>query len=115
MAHVTISSDDPRSIKALEIAAGAGQWLRCRTHDGRTVFGVPSQSREGVYYLVDGERCTCHDFKHNGLSRPRLGATGLHAPCKHLLAVRLYCELVRAQNARPLDRRRRRLRVVPPA
>ena len=39
----TISAEDPRSIEAIEIAAGAGQWLKCHTSDGRKAFGVPSQ------------------------------------------------------------------------
>ena len=31
---ITISHTDPRSIKAVEIAAGAGHWLKCRLADG---------------------------------------------------------------------------------
>jgi hypothetical protein len=31
---ITISAEDPRSIRALEIAAEAGQWIKCRTRDG---------------------------------------------------------------------------------
>ncbi len=49
---ITISSEDPRSIRAIEIAAEAGQWLRCRTGDGEVVFGIQSSKRDGRYYLV---------------------------------------------------------------
>ena len=47
---ITISAEDLRSIKAVEIAAGAGQWLRCRTADGHKAYGVPSQHTTGRYY-----------------------------------------------------------------
>jgi len=46
---ITISSEDPRSIKAIEIGAGAGQWLKCHAADGRKAFGVPSQCTPGRY------------------------------------------------------------------
>jgi hypothetical protein len=111
---ITISSDDPRSIKAIEIAAGAGQWLKCHTADGEKAYGVPSQCRRksDVYYVVDAQRCTCVDFQRNGLSYGRLGDNGYHGPCKHVLAVRLHLELARAQQSRP--KRRHHLRPVSP-
>jgi len=104
---ITISSEDPRSIKAIEIAAGAGQWLRCHIADGRRVFGVPSQCKAGRYYLVDGQSCTCPDFQRNGLSPERRGVEGYHGPCKHVYAVRLYCELTTAVREQATPRRRR--------
>jgi hypothetical protein len=87
---ITISSDDPRSIKAIEIASGAGHWLKCRARtDGRKVYAVPSQSAPNVYHLVDQHSCTCQDAqRHVGQA------------CKHVLAVRLYCELLKAQPSR---------------
>jgi hypothetical protein len=103
---VTISAEDPRSIKAIEIAAGASQWLKCRVADGRKAFGVPSQCKPGRYYLVDGQTCTCEDFKRNGLSTERRGEEGYHGPCKHVLAVRLHCELVKAMRDQATARRR---------
>ena len=42
--NVTISADDSRSIRAVEIAAGARQWLKCRLADGAKAYGVPSRS-----------------------------------------------------------------------
>jgi hypothetical protein len=109
---ITISAEDARSIKAIEIAAGAGQWLKCRTRDGRKLYAVPSQSEPGVYHLTDAQSCDCQDFKRHGLSGVRLGHTGEHRPCKHILAVRLHCELVKGQQVQP---KRRHLHVVPTA
>ena len=86
---ITISRDDVRSIKALEIALRAGQWLRCRTRDGRKAFGIPSSRDASHVYLVTQTTCTCQDaMRHPGLT------------CKHQLAVRLHCEIVRSQHSR---------------
>jgi hypothetical protein len=97
--------------KAVEIAAGAGQWLKCRTEDGAKAYGVPSQCQAGRYYLVTCESCDCPDLQRNGLSGSRIGHAGIHTPCKHVLAVRLHCELVKARQ-RPRRPRRGRLTVV---
>ena len=109
---ITISAEDPRTIKALEIAADAAHWIKCRTRDGRKLYAVPSQSKPGVYHLTDAQSCDCQDFKRHGLSGARLGHAGEHRACKHVLAVRLHCELVRAQQA---QLKRRHLHVVPSA
>ena len=85
---ITISSNDPRSIKAVGIAATSGQWLKCRGHDGQKVYGVPGQSEPGRYYLTDTRSCTCPDFQRRG------------GPCKHIAAVRLHVARVRAEQAR---------------
>lgn len=103
---VTISAEDPRTIKAISIAAGAGQWLKCHMRDGQKAFGVPSQCQPGRYYLVTGSSCDCPDFRRNGLSGTRLGHAGEHRACKHVLAVRLHCELVKAQQSHPTAQRR---------
>src|SRR5258708_3305050 len=110
---ITISADDPRSIKAIEIAAGASQRLKVRSTDGELAFGIPTQcgAKAGRYYLVTAHTCDCEDFKRNGLSRPRFGEEGYHGLCKHIRAVRLYMELVKASEAQP--RRRRHLTLVP--
>ena len=50
---ITISSTDPRSLKAVEIAAAAGQWAKCRTRDGHKFYAVPSQHDANVRYLAD--------------------------------------------------------------
>ena len=105
---ITFDADDPRTIKALELAAEADLWLTGRTRDGGQVFGVPSQSDPQRYYIVAGSSCDCPDFARSAESpQPRA--------CKHMLAVRLHCELVRAQEHRALGtpvRRRGRLQLV---
>ena len=76
---ITISSDDPRSIKAIEIASGAERWLKCRTRiDGRKVYGVPSQSAPNVYHLVDQHSCTCQDAS---VTPARRASTNLPFAC----------------------------------
>jgi hypothetical protein len=85
---ITISADDPRTIKALEIAATAGQWLKCKTADGAKAYGVRSQTADR-YYLVTCSSCDCADAQRHP-----------NQPCKHQLAVRLHCELVKAQQQR---------------
>lgn len=109
----TISAEDSRSIKALEIAAGASSWIKCTSRDGRRQFvGIPSQCKPGTYYLVDAQNgtCDCQDFKRHGLSRQRLGDNGFHGGCKHLRAQALHAELVKAaEQATP---KRRRLEIV---
>src|SRR5438067_67324 len=82
---ITISSNDPRSIKALTIAAEAGQWAKCRTRDGHKLYAVPSQHDTNVRYLADLNTCTCPDFQHR------------QQPCKHVLAIRIHCALVQVQ------------------
>jgi hypothetical protein len=83
---VTISAQNPRSIRAVEIAVGAASWIRCRTKDGRKLYAVPSRSVSGLYHLVDCQACDCMDARrHPG------------QPCMHVLAVRLHCELAKVQ------------------
>jgi SWIM zinc finger len=104
---ITISADDPRSIRAIEIAANAGHWRVTRDGQGGELFRVPSQSQLGVVYLVTQSSCTCADFLHGA-------DTDNDHVCKHILAVRLYCELVRAQahQHQPQAARRGHLRLV---
>ena len=111
--NITISADDPRSIKALAIAAGASQWLKVRSVDGELGYGIPSQCKKlaGRYYLVTASECDCEDFKRHGLRFGRIGMDGYHGDCKHMRAVQLYLELVRAQETQP--RSKRHLRLLP--
>jgi hypothetical protein len=107
-----IDASDPRTVKALQIAASAGQWLKCRTVDGEVAVGIPSQcaQKPGLYYVVTDSTCICEDFKRNGLSRGRVGEAGFHGACKHILALRLHDELVMALAQQP---KRRTLRALP--
>jgi hypothetical protein len=114
-----ISADDPRTIRALEIAAAADQWLNFGSRDGQPAYGVPSQSAPGRYYLVTSSSCDCPDFRGNlDVSAPTAPAQPDEPrACKHMLAVRLYRELVRAQQPQsrarqPTPRPRGHLTVV---
>ena len=42
---ITIDTNDSRSREALEIAAEAGQWAKCRARDGRKLYAAPPASR----------------------------------------------------------------------
>jgi hypothetical protein len=107
---ITISADDPRTIRAIQIAAEAGHWLACRTARGEDAFRVPSQSQRDRYYLVTPSSCDCPDFRRDDPT------TDDDRACKHMLAVRLYAELVRAQqylSRTTPERTRAHLWVVP--
>jgi uncharacterized Zn finger protein len=83
-----ISETDPRGPKAVALAADAGQWLKCRTRDGRKAYGIRSSADADHCYLVTRTSCTCKDFFH-----------GRGRDCKHILAVLLHCQLVEEQQA----------------
>src|SRR5262249_49028630 len=83
---IPISAHDPRTIKALEIAASAGQWLKCRTAYGRKAYGIRSRRDADHIYLVTRSRCDCQDFQRR------------QQPCKHILAVELHCARLDAKR-----------------
>jgi hypothetical protein len=83
---ITLPASDPRGTKAVQIATDAGQWLKCRTRDGRKYYGIQSSLGDGCYYLVTRTSCTCYDAQER------------HNECKHMLAVRLHCALVDEQR-----------------
>jgi len=78
-----IDTADSRFPKAVAIADQAGQWLKCRTAEGRKAYGVPSQRTAGRYYLVTQTTCTCEDAKRHPATI-----------CKHALAVQIHCARV---------------------
>jgi predicted nucleic acid-binding Zn finger protein len=82
-------STDPRGPKAVALATDAGQWIKCRTRDGRKAYGIPSSTDAGHYYLTGRNFCTCPARMH----RPG-------EDCKHMLAVQLHVDLVAEQEAR---------------
>ena len=92
---ITINADDPRTIRAIEIAAEAEFWLSGRDRAGCEVYGIPSQHETGRYYVVTRSTCDCPDFEQR------------QEPCKHVMAVRLHEELARAQHASAGSERRR--------
>ena len=81
---VTIDASDARSIRAVELAAGASAWLKCWLADGCKAYGIRSSRDPSRFYLTNCESCTCYDFRRH------------QQHCKHVLAVRLHVELVRA-------------------
>ena len=95
---MNLDFSNPRSAKALLIAADAGQWWKCRGADGSKAYGIRSGRDANHVYLVSQAGCTCPDAaRHAG------------QPCKHQLAVRLHCALARAEQR---QLRRAHLRLV---
>jgi len=82
--QILIPANDLRGPKAIEIATDAGQWLRCRTKDGRKAYGIRSSRDSNQVYFVTRTSCTCYDARR-------------HA-CKHQIAVQLWCALVAEQQ-----------------
>ena len=80
---IVLPATDPRGAKAVAIATDAGQWLKCRTKDGRKAYGIKASSGDH-YYFVTRTSCTCYD--------------GQRRTCKHQLAVQLHCDLVAEQE-----------------
>jgi len=85
MTTVLLPETDPRGAKAVAIATNAGQWLKCRTRDGRKAYGIRSSADSEQVYFVTRTSCTCYD--------------GQRRTCKHQLAVQLHCALVAEQEA----------------
>src|SRR5260370_38512050 len=82
---VIIDADDARSIKALEFAADAGQWLHCRTRDGAKAYGIRSSRNPNHVYLVTSETCTCSYAAFHG-----------GAKFKHVMGAPPHAEVPRA-------------------
>ena len=99
---ITVSTADPRSVKAFAILADAGEWLKFTTRDGRKFYGMRSQANPDTIYSVDCYGCDCPDF----LERLEHGRASL--PCKHVLAVQLHCARVNGRKAQLEAARRRR-------
>ncbi len=67
---ITVSTADPRSVKALALLETAHTWTTAhRKSDGRSFFVVPGSN--GRVYWTDTRECTCPD------------ATGRGVACKH--------------------------------
>lgn len=79
--------DDPRTHKAVQIAQSSDLWRRLTTHDGEIVYAIPSQSTDGLYYLVTEHTCTCMDHQRHGLRAGLIGRSGEHTVCKHRQAL----------------------------
>ena len=69
---------DPRTRRAIPIAAASGQWARVTNKlTGELGFAIPG-SKPDVRYLVTSDSCSCPDQVYNA-----------HLDCKHMLAVRI--------------------------
>jgi hypothetical protein len=88
MSTLLLPAPDPRGAKAVAIATDAGQWLKCRTADGRKAYGIRSSRNANHVYFVTRTSCSCPDF-----------ARGRGRDCKHRIAVDLHCALVAEQRA----------------
>ena len=86
---ITIDSQDPRSVAALELMTQAGQWGKAHLRDGQKFYAVPSRTQPNVRYLVDQYACTCPDHKYRGVE------------CAHILAVRLHVARVTGDRQQP--------------
>lgn len=75
--NVTLSTDNPRSLKALQLTASAADWLALPGGG----YGIPSQCHAGAFYAADTGSCSCPDFQYR------------REICKHQLAVRLWAIL----------------------
>src|SRR5215212_9211516 len=88
---ITVSTENPRSCKALALLEGTEQWLKIRRKgDGAKFYVIPG-SQGHVYWTNCGE-CSCPDSQHRGVE------------CNHITAVKLYVAKVQAE--RPARRSR---------
>ena len=76
---ITVSTSDPRSLKALAVLETADRWQRGHLKDGnRPFFAIPSSKDPSRLYMTDARDCTCADHTVRGVD------------CCHMLAVRLW-------------------------
>lgn len=87
---ITVSTTDPRSIKALALLATADRWQKGHTRAGRPFYAVPG-SQPNLFHMTDGADCSCPDRRHRGVV------------CCHMLAAQLY--RARLLGAEPKPRR----------
>ena len=81
---ITVSTTDPRSLKALQILETADRWTPVyHPTTGEKFYRVPSQSDSRVHYLTNCGTCDCPDNR-------------AERPCKHRIAVRLFVARHRA-------------------
>jgi hypothetical protein len=83
-------------------------WPRLRDpHTGRVVgYGIPSESRPGLYHLTNGRVCDCHWFRHR--------TTKGGPPCSHIRAAALYIEQHRRPQPEPTTEEGAAARTVNP-
>jgi hypothetical protein len=74
-----IDTADSRFAKAVALADQAGQWLKCRTAQGRKAYGIRSSRDPNHVYFVTQTNCDCEDTRRH----PAL-------ICKHHIAVLIH-------------------------
>ena len=85
---VTVSSTDPRAVKALALLARAHAWTHGRRKcDGLSFAIVPGSN--GATYMVSELGCTCPDANRRGVQ------------CKYQVAYRLWTIQQNAAGAQP--------------
>ena len=59
---MTITTEDPRTAKALAAIEHSGQWVKVRDASGRAIaYGIPSATTIGLYHFANSTQCTCPD------------------------------------------------------
>lgn len=62
---MTISTSDPRDLKALAAIQNAGQWAKIRDASGTALaYGIPSATQPGLFHFANASQCSCPDFQH---------------------------------------------------
>ncbi len=84
---ITVSTADPRSVKALEVLASAPRWLKIRRKaDGTKFYVIPGSKGVAHWTATDGSGCTCKGYRYRGT-------------CSHVLAVREFLAVERPAPA----------------
>ena len=81
---VTVSTEDPRSCKALALLEGADRWLKIRRKSDSAKFYVIPGSAGHVYW-TNCRECSCPDAQQRQVE------------CKHITAVKLYVAKLQAE------------------
>jgi hypothetical protein len=81
VAIIHIDTEDPRSLRALQICAAADRWIEVSQPGGWIIYLIPSASQPTRRYAVTAAYCTCEDFKRR------------HDACKHMQALILHLAL----------------------
>ena len=81
-------SIDQRTAKAFHIWQAVATWIVfCDAAGSPVAFGIPSESREGVYYRTTDRSCECRDAERGNT-------------CKHIRAVQMRVQEVASGQAR---------------
>ena len=82
MTKVILDTDDPRSLRAVQLVAESATWIEVEPD---TRWAIPSQGVQGAFFFVTRESCTCPDNAYRNCEQG----------CKHRRAVAL-ADIVKA-------------------